>query len=110
MPLHDLVRSWMVTMLAAERGSWQLGRDLPRLFASAGLPAPVMRAEADVASPGQPDSLVHRIRFVLPRLVGAGISAEEIEVDTLADRLQAERDTLGQAWFGELAVAAWAKT
>lgn len=109
LPLHDRVRSWMVQMLAAEQASSQLGRHLPSLFLQAGLPAPVVRAEADVASPGQPDSLADRIRFVLPRLVEAGISAAEIDLDTLAPRLQAERDTLGQAWFGELAVAAWAK-
>ncbi len=109
LPLHDRVRAWMVGMLAAERASSQLGRELPRVFGDAGLPMPVMRAEADVASPGQPDCLVDRVRFVLPRLIGAGFSAEEIEIDTLAARLQAERDTLGQAWFGELTVAAWVR-
>lgn len=108
LPLHDRVRGWLRTMLEAEQASWEIGRELPRLFAEAGLPGPVVRAEVDVASPGQPDSLVDRVRFVLPRLVAAGIPADEIAVDTLGARLRAERDGLGQAWFGELAVAAWA--
>jgi hypothetical protein len=97
----------MRTMLEAEGASWQMGRELPRLYAEAGMSAPVLRAEVDVASPGQPDSLVDRIRFVLPRLAEAGISAEEIGVESLGARLQAERDGLGQAWFGEVAVAGW---
>ncbi|MEQ1503370.1 MAG: methyltransferase domain-containing protein [Myxococcota bacterium] len=108
LPLHDRVRGWMQRMLDREGAPWQLGRELPRLFAEAGLPCPVIRAEADVAAPGQPDSLVDRIRFVLPRLIEAGIPAAEIDVDTLGDRLRAERDGLGQAWFGELVVAGWA--
>jgi SAM-dependent methyltransferase len=107
LPLHDRVRGWMRTMLEAEGASWQMGRELPRLYAEAGMSAPVLRAEVDVASPGQPDSLVDRIRFVLPRLAEAGISAEEIGVESLGARLQAERDGLGQAWFGEVAVAGW---
>lgn len=96
-------------MLEEERASWQFGRELPRVFSEAGLPPPVMRAEADVASPGQPDSLADRVRFVLPRLLQAGISADDIDVDTLAARLRAERDTRSEPWFGELAVAAWVK-
>ena len=109
LPLHDRVRGWMKTMLEEERASWQFGRQLPRVFSEAGLPPPVMRAEADVASPGQPDSLADRVRFVLPRLMQAGISADDIDIDTLAARLRAERDSRGEPWFGELAVAAWVK-
>lgn len=108
-PLHDAVRGWMRRMLEAEGASWTFGRSLPRLFVGAGLPAPVIRAEADVASAGQPDSLVDRVRFVLPRLVEAGIPAAEIDVDTLGERLRAERDARGEAWFGELVVAGWAR-
>ena len=107
LPLHDRVRGWMKTMLAEEDASWQFGRELPRVFAEAGLPPPAMRAEADVAAPGQPDSLADRVRFVLPRLLQAGISASDIEIDTLAARLQEERDSLREPWFGEMAVAAW---
>jgi SAM-dependent methyltransferase len=109
LPLHDTVRGWMQRMLGAEGVPWDFGRSLPRLFSAAGLPAPVIRAEADVASPGQGDSLVDRIRFVLPRLVEAGVSAAEIDVDTLGERLRAERDARGEAWFGDLVVAGWAR-
>lgn len=107
--LHNRAIGWLRTMLAAEGASSELGASLPGLFLEAGLPAPVVRAEADVAAPGQPDSIADRIRFVLPRLVQVGIPAREIDVDTLADRLRAERDRTGQAWLGDLAVAAWAR-
>ncbi len=110
LPLHDQVRGWLQRMLESERASWQFGRELPRLFSGAGLPAPVMRAEAAVAAPGHPDTLAERIRWVVPRLIEAGISAADIDIDTLAHRLRAERDTVGEPWFGELAVAAWAHT
>ncbi|MEQ1565304.1 MAG: methyltransferase domain-containing protein [Myxococcota bacterium] len=110
LPLHDRVRGWLQQMLEREGVSWQFGRELPRLFSGAGLPAPVMRAEAAVAAPGHPDTLAERIGWMVPRLVDAGIAAADIDIDSLADRLRAERDTVGQPWFGELAVAAWART
>ncbi|MBK8260505.1 MAG: methyltransferase domain-containing protein [Nannocystis sp.] len=110
LPLHDTVLGWMVRMLEFESASWTFGRELPRVFREAGLPPPVMRADVDVASPGQPDSLVDRIRFVVPRLVEAGIPAEVIDLDTLAARLSAERDRVGAPWFADMAVAAWART
>jgi SAM-dependent methyltransferase len=105
--LHNRAIGWLRTMLAAEGASSELGASLSGLFLAAGLPAPVVRAEADVAAPGQPDSIADRIRFVLPRLEEVGIPAREIDVDTLAVRLRAERDRTGQAWLGDLAVAAW---
>ena len=110
LPLHDTVRDWMVRMLAFESASWTFGRQLPTVFRDAGLPPPVMRAEVDVASSGQPDSLAERIRFVLPRLVEAGIPAEVIDLDTLSARLSAERAQVGQAWLADVAVVAWARS
>lgn len=109
LPLHDTVRDWMMTMLRAERASWTMGAELPALFARAGLGWPVVRAEIDVASPGQPDSLAERIRWVLPRLVAAGLDPAAIDVDTLSARLLAERAHAGAPWFADHAVAAWAR-
>lgn len=109
LPLHDTVRGWMVEMLRAESASWTMGRALPRAFAAAGLGWPVMRAEVDVLSAGQPDSLTDRLRYVMPRLHAAGISAEDIDIDTLPARLLEERARVGQPWMSEQAVAAWAR-
>lgn len=109
LPLHDAVRGWLVAMLRAESASWSMGLALPRLFAEAGLGWPVMRAEVDVLSAGQPDSLVERLRFMTPRLASAGISAENIDIDTLSARLMEERARVGLPWMSERAVAAWSR-
>jgi SAM-dependent methyltransferase len=109
LPLHDTVRDWLITMLRGERASWTMGAALPGLFAEAGLGWPVMRAEIDVATPGQPDSLVDRIRFVLGRLAAAGIDPATIDVETLSARLHAERAAVGVPWMADRAVAAWAR-
>lgn len=110
LPLHDTVRSWLITMLRAESASWTLGQDLPKLFAAAGLPWPVMRAEVDVACPGQPDSLLDRLRFVLPRLAAVGIDEATIGLDTLSQRLHDERAAAQTAWMADIAVAGWARS
>jgi SAM-dependent methyltransferase len=109
LPLHRACFGWLRRMLDREGASASFGRGLPALFRAAGLPAPVVRAEADVAAPGQPCTLAHRLRFVLPRLAEAGVDLAEVQIDTLEARLRAERDATGEAWWGDLAVAAWAR-
>lgn len=110
LPLHDAARRWIVDMLAAEGAPADPGRRLPALFAAAGLPFPVMRAEAEVAAPGQGDTLADKVRFVLPRILATGVDPAEVGVESLAERLRAERDAAALPWLGELAVAAWART
>jgi SAM-dependent methyltransferase len=109
LPLHDQTRDWMVRMLAAEGASWAAGRALPAYFRDAGLPPPVMRAEVEVAAPGHPDTITERIGWVLPRLAAAGVDLAEVGVETLADRLRAERDAAAAPWMVELAVAGWCR-
>ena len=109
LPLHRAAVGWLRQMLDHEGASHRMGLELPRLFAAAGLPAPAMRAEADVAAPGQPCTLAFRLRFVLPRLAEAGVDLNDVQIDTLEARLRAERDQTGEVWMGDLAVAGWAR-
>ena len=85
---------------AAARGAGipaEMGFGLRRAFLDAGLPEPRMELNSYVA--GGPDSLTYDImaeviRSVLPLIVKFGIATEEeIDIDTLAERLRAETIT-----------------
>jgi ubiquinone/menaquinone biosynthesis C-methylase UbiE len=71
-----------------------MGLRLRSIFAEAGLPAPAMHLDA--AAGGGPEwpgyeYMARLIRTILPQITQLGVATEdEVEIDTLADRLRAE--------------------
>jgi ubiquinone/menaquinone biosynthesis C-methylase UbiE len=90
-----------------------LGPRLHRVFASAGLAQPEMRFE--ILMDGREDSplytyLVATWNSLLPKAVEYGIAtAEDFEMDSLAERLRAERQASGYAMMGMALVSAWCR-
>jgi SAM-dependent methyltransferase len=108
-------RAWgWVTGTAARAGiPAEAGFGLRREFLRAGLPEPHMRLESYVG--GGPDTIAYAwmaesVRSMLPLIVRFGVATEEdVDIDTLADRLRAETvaaDAVGKA--PDL-VAAWVR-
>jgi hypothetical protein len=90
-----------------------MGRQLLATFLRAGLPRPTMLAAARVESgPLSPayDYLADIVRSLLPLIERAGIAtAEEIEIDTLADRLRQDAVTNERVIFLPRLVGAWGR-
>ena len=88
-----------------------LGLRLTRTFLDAGLPWPTIRAEVPVG--GEPGSylygwLAQTVRSLLPALIQSGLAREaELDVDTLAARLEAEGVRLGCQLLGPTQFGAW---
>jgi hypothetical protein len=78
-----------------------MGLRLRSVFAEAGLPAPAMHLDA--AAGGGPDwpgyeYMARLIGTILPLITKLGVATEDdVEIDTLADRLQAEIGDNGAA-------------
>ena len=74
-----------------------MGMELYRVFVEAGLPEPTLHFEAPMGGPeGWPgfEYLANSFRSLIPLMEAYGIAtAEEIDIDTLADRIQAEVTT-----------------
>jgi ubiquinone/menaquinone biosynthesis C-methylase UbiE len=103
---EDISRCYPPSELWRQAGSWvnqafqrvgaetQMGLKLYGSFLEAGLPTPRMRYESVIdGGPACPvyDLLSDVIRALLPNLVNFGIATfEEVDIDTLADRLRAE--------------------
>jgi SAM-dependent methyltransferase len=93
-PLWEWAWGWVVDTAARAGIPAEVGFGLRGVFQRAGLPEPEMRLDSYVG--GGPDSIAYAwmaesVRSMLPLITRFGVAtAEEVDVDTLADRLRAE--------------------
>jgi hypothetical protein len=87
---------------------------LYRTFLAAGLPAPQLRYEAAIGTGPMwtgIDALANTVRVLLPLIVQHGVaSAEEVAIETLADRLREELVSRGSVARLSGVVSAWTRT
>jgi len=110
LPLHDQVRSWLREMLECEGANLHMGFALHTVLSAAGLAVERVRAEANVLTPTADYPVAAIIRAVLPRILRYGIATEtEIDVDTLDDRLAAERRETAATCLWEMVFCVWGR-
>jgi len=110
MPLHEQVQAWMWQTVAREGGNLHIGFDFPHLFAEAGLPLAHLRAEAVIQTPDMPYRGAAIIRAMLPRILAHGVATEQdIDVETLEQRLAAERAAVQATYISDMVFGAWAR-
>ena len=92
--LLEQLWAWVLETYRRAGMDLYMGLRLRSIFAAAGLPAPAMHLDA--AAGGGPDwpgyeYMARLIRTILPLVTKLGVATEDdVEVDTLADRLHAE--------------------
>ena len=110
LPLHDRVRAWLREMLRLEGANLHMGFELHAALSAAGLAVERVRAEANVLTPSAAYPVAAILRAVLPRLLKHGIATEaDVDVETLDDRLAAERREAGATCLWEMVFCAWAR-
>lgn len=93
-PLWQQTRNWINQAFQRAGAELQMGLKIYGTFLEAALPAPQLRYEAILA--GGPQSPIYEfladvVRALLPMLVQFGIAtAEEVDIETLEDRLREE--------------------
>ena len=90
-----------------------MGSKLYGTYLEAELPAPQLRLEAPIGGgtdwPGY-DYVADTVRSLLPMLERMGVATpEEVEVDTLADRLRAEAVGQARVQMLPIVIGAWAR-
>jgi ubiquinone/menaquinone biosynthesis C-methylase UbiE len=110
LPLHDCVRGWIWSMLEREGADVHMGLHLASVLERAGLSVEHVRAEALVYTPKAPQRVAAMIRAILPRILACGAaSEEEVDVDTLDQRLADELGSTNATYVGDLLFGAWAR-
>ncbi len=110
--LLEQLWGWILETYRRARMDLYMGLRLHSVFARAGLPAPTMHLDAAVG--GGPDwpgyeYMARLIRTILPLMTKLGVATEDdVEIDTLANRLQAEVGDDGAAVSWGF-ITAWAQ-
>lgn len=110
LPLNERANRWMWRTVEREGGNIHMGFELASALEQAGLIVEQVRAEAIVQTPTRRHPVGAIIRAMLPRILEHGVASEaEIDVDTLDDRLAAERAASNATYIGDMAFGAWAR-
>ncbi|UQX86989.1 methyltransferase domain-containing protein [Jatrophihabitans telluris] len=112
-PLYDRVCRWCVAAVEGSGASAHMGLGLAAAFTSAGLPEPVLRLESLIAAAEHARdnlALIANIaRTLAPAMAEHGIAQiDELDPDTLVDRMQAEVLANGTVLTAHLEIGAWA--
>lgn len=109
--LFEQTWNWWVEATRRAGLERQMGLKLFGVFLDAGLPAPQMRLEGVMGGGpnwGGYDHVASLVRGLLPLIVQGGIAtAEEVEIDTLAQRLREEIMSQRGVVMGLSLVSAW---
>lgn len=110
LPLQERVHEWVWRTVEREGANIHMGFDLASVLEQAGLVVEQVRAEAIVQTPRAHYPMGPIVRAMLPRIVHQGVaSEEEINVDTLDQRLVEERQRANAAYVGDMVFGAWAR-
>jgi ubiquinone/menaquinone biosynthesis C-methylase UbiE len=112
-PLHQQVMRWTTPPPGSGGPEQQMGSKLHQTYLDAGLPAPQLRLDAPVGGgedwPGYA-YVADTVRSLLPMMEQMGaVSAEDVDIDTLADRLRAEALGLRGVQMLPIIMGAWAR-
>jgi SAM-dependent methyltransferase len=112
-PLHQQLMQWTTPPPGGGGPDQQMGSKLYRTYLDAGLPVPQLRLDAPIGGgpdwPGY-DYVADTVRSLLPMLERMGaVTADDVDVDTLADRLRAEVVGQGGVQMLPIVIGAWAR-
>lgn len=109
-PLHKRAQRWIQEMIAREGADLHMGFNLHRIFTEAGMTVESVRAECLVQTPDAPYSLGAIVQACLPRIIALGVAkADEIEIETLQERLDQERSAFPGIYIGDVMFGSWAR-
>lgn len=110
LPLHEQVTRWVWETVEREGANRRMGFELPSVFARAGLTLEGLRAEAITSTKTSPHPIAAIVQAMLPRIVKQGVaSARQIDIDSLYERLQTEREATDGVFISDVAFYGWAR-
>jgi hypothetical protein len=110
LPLQERVSGWIRKTIECEGADIHIGFNLPHLFEQAGLTVEHVRAEAIIQTPKTQYPTVTIIRAMLPRIIQKGVATEEeIDLDTLEQRLFDERAKANSIYVTDMVFTVWAR-
>jgi hypothetical protein len=106
------VRAWLLDLFARSGIELEMGPKLYATFKTAGLNSPQMRVDGFIGGADDiaPKLVAEVARLLLPQAEALGvITAGEVEIDTLEERMRADLVTTGGVMSTPLLIGAWAR-
>jgi hypothetical protein len=101
---------WIWNTVEREGANVHMSVDLPSGLERAGLIVEHVRAEANIRGQDTHYPLANIVRAMLPRITNHGVaSGLEIDIETLNQRLTAERFGTHSVYVSDIAFSAWAR-
>ncbi len=108
LPLHDKVTRWILQTVEREGANDHMGFALPNTLQNAGLIVRHICAEAVIQGQEGHYPLAFIVRAMLPRIVRFGVASEsEVDIETLEQRLSAERPA-SAVYISDMEFGVWA--
>jgi ubiquinone/menaquinone biosynthesis C-methylase UbiE len=111
-PVIEQIRDWILDAFAQAGIEMEMGHKLYQTFKAAGLPAPQMEIDGFIGGVEDisPALFANVVRMLVPQLEALGVaSAEEIQIDTLEQRMRADLKKTGGVMSTPLLIGAWAR-
>ncbi len=110
MPLRERMSYWIWETLRRSGTDIHMGFKLHSVLEAAGLRSPEVRAEAVVSTPSTSYPAASLVRVLLPKMIEFGVATEEeVDIETLEERLQKEMDETQGVAVPLLVFGAWAR-
>lgn len=110
LPLHEQVAAWTRTALDSAGVKRHMGYDLHPTLTAVGLTDVQVRMEAIVTTADQGHHPARVLKHLLPHMIRRGeVTADEVAIETLEERLLAERAAAAGTWIGDWVFAAWGR-
>jgi ubiquinone/menaquinone biosynthesis C-methylase UbiE len=110
-PLHEQIYRVVWETVRREGATLSMGQELAGVMREAGLQVEHVRAEAIVQTPEQRHVIADIVRAIAPRIFEHGAAtAEELDLDTLDERLAAELRATGGPFIGDMVFGVWARS
>lgn len=111
-PVIDQIRDWMLDAFAQAGIEMEMGHKLYQTFKAAGLPAPEMEIDGFIGGVEDisPALFANVVRMLVPQLEALGVAtADQIQIDTLEERMRADLAKTGGVMSTPLIIGAWAR-
>ena len=108
----DDARAWLLDTFARSGIELEMGSKLFATFRGAGLNPPQMRVDGFIggAESIAPALVAHVARMLMPQAEALGaVSAREVQIDTLEDRMRADLTRTGGVMLTPLVIGAWGR-
>ena len=111
LPLHQQIQGYIKQTVQREGVNPHMGFDLYRILHEADITVDQVHMEGILVTPNQPSNLAFLTKVMVPRMIQCGViaSEQELNLDTLEQKLTEERLKSSTTYVSDIVFCAWGR-